>query len=269
LDIRGDKLMGKLYVNTTLTSGIGLKIGVNVAGKGDKGEKGDKGDKGEKGDTGGKGDTGDITAELIQLKVDVQVSRNSAVNAEASALIAKDIAEEAALNAKDSEVAAKASADNVKLSEINSGQSAFSAGASAILAMDNILNGVSTHNDDETAHAFLLEEIRQARTIAEGRATGYVFDTLVAMNNWLAVPANVALLVMGDNLYIRATGVKDYWWDGTQAQVLETDNPDLTNYYTKTQVDAMVPINITRAAYDALVLAGTVQAGRIYDIVEA
>ena len=75
---------------------------------------------------------------------------------------------------------------------------------------------------------------QQAKAIAEGRATGYVFDTLAEMNAWLAVAENVAKLVVGDNLYIRATDSPDYWWDGERAQVLETEHPDLSGYVKDT-----------------------------------
>ena len=140
---------------------------------------------------------------------------------------------------------------------------------SAILAANNILNGVSTHNGDISAHPSIIADIRTVEAIARGRATAYVFDTLSALNAWVAIPENAAQLVVGDNLYIRALNVKDRWWDGTQIQTLESEAPDLTNYYLKTQVDAMMPIVIGQAAYDALVAAGTVDAGRIYYVTGA
>ena len=135
-------------------------------------------------------------------------------------------------------------------------------------ASNNILNGVNTHNENVAAHADIREEIRQVEAIARGRATGYVFDTLEDMQLWLGNPENVANLITGDNLYIRATDVKDYWWDGNAPQELEAECPDLTNYYTKAQTDAMMSILISRPDYDALVASGTVEAGRIYDIYE-
>ena len=151
--------------------------------------------------------------------------------------------------------------------DIATTQAELSAG-SATQAANNILNGVDTHNTAVGSHADIREEIRTVEAIARGRATAFVFDTTAALNAWLAIPANVAQLVVGDNLYIRALNVKDKWWDGTQVQTLESEAPDLTNYYLKTQVDAMMPINITRTAYNALIAAGTVQAGRDYDVVE-
>ena len=97
----------------------------------------------------------------------------------------------------------------------------------------------------------ILEEIenvsKQAEIIAKGRATGYVFDTLEELNNWLLVEENTSKLVLGDNLYIRTVGVPDYWWDGSSKQVLETEKPDLTEYAKKEQF-----VTLTQAEYDAL-----------------
>ena len=78
------------------------------------------------------------------------------------------------------------------------------------------------------------EEVENAEAIAKGRATGYVFDTLEDLDTWLTDSANIEKLVLGDNLYIRATDVPDYWWDGTQKQQLETQKVDLTNYVKNT-----------------------------------
>lgn len=141
---------------------------------------------------------------------------------------------------------------------------ADNAAESAIIAANNILNGVSTHNASEAAHEDIRSDIRSVEAIARGRATAQVFDTYADMIAWLAVPANVEGLVVGDNLYIRDTGVKDYWWDGTSAQELEAEAPDLTDYYTKVQTDAKLPLTVTQSAYDALVAAGTTEAGRTY-----
>ena len=97
----------------------------------------------------------------------------------------------------------------------------------------------------------ILEEIektsKQAEIIAKGRATGYVFDTVADLDSWLLVEENRSKLVLGDNLYIRAIGVPDYWWDGSSKQVLETEKPDLTNYAKQEQF-----VTLTQAEYDAL-----------------
>ena len=86
-----------------------------------------------------------------------------------------------------------------------------------------------------------LDEIQEvserAETIAKGRATGYVFDTLNDLEVWLQNTENTSKLVLGDNLYIRAVGVPDYWWDGTTKQVLETQKVDLTEYVKNTEYE--------------------------------
>lgn len=78
-----------------------------------------------------------------------------------------------------------------------------------------------------------LAAAEDARTIAKGRATGHVFDTVEDMEVWLQDEDNVNMLLLGDNLYIRATEVPDYWWDGEKAQKLETQKVDLSEYANK------------------------------------
>lgn len=73
-----------------------------------------------------------------------------------------------------------------------------------------------------------------AKAIAEGKATGYVFDTKEVMDSW--IQEHSSELKLGDNLYIRTVDVPDYWWDGEQAQQLETQKVDLTDYTTKTDL---------------------------------
>ena len=74
----------------------------------------------------------------------------------------------------------------------------------------------------------------ELESIAKGRATGYVFDTLADLDAWLSNSANTANLVLGDNLYIRATNVPDYWWDGKSKQEPETQKVDLAEYVKNT-----------------------------------
>ena len=80
------------------------------------------------------------------------------------------------------------------------------------------------------------KEVSTVESIAKGRATGYVFDTLSDLETWLEDLENTAKLVLGDNLYIRATDVPDYWWDGAEKQILETQKVDLSEYATKEEI---------------------------------
>ena len=96
-----------------------------------------------------------------------------------------------------------------------------------------------------------LDEIKetseQAEKIARGRATGYVFDTLQDLETWLQNTTNKNKLVIGDNFYIRAINVPDYWWDGTQKQQLEAEKPDLTNYVKNTDIATSSNVGLVKA----------------------
>lgn len=76
-----------------------------------------------------------------------------------------------------------------------------------------------------------------AESIAKGRATGYVFDTIEELDAWLNNTENTSKLNLGDNLYIRAIDVPDYWWDGNAKQPLETQKVDLDSYVTENDID--------------------------------
>ena len=92
-------------------------------------------------------------------------------------------------------------------------------------------------NDQDIIDNQIKEVAERAETIARGRATGYVFDTLADLEIALEDETFVADLVLGDNLYIRATNVPDYWWDGTQKQQLEAEKPDLSGFVKDVQIN--------------------------------
>ncbi|KAA6374235.1 MAG: hypothetical protein EZS28_030241, partial [Streblomastix strix] len=75
-------------------------------------------------------------------------------------------------------------------------------------------------------------QLQEVRDIATGKSKAYVFSTQGELNDWMAVQDNVAKLVIGDNLYIVDKEVTDYWWDGTDLKVLETELPDMSNVIT-------------------------------------
>ena len=112
------------------------------------------------------------------------------------------------------------------------------------------VKGTDYYTDEEKAE--MLESVKlafepdvqainqtaeQAKSIAKGRATGCVFDTLADLETALTDEEFVANLVLGDNFYIRATDVPDYWWDGTQKQKLEAEKPDLSGLVKDVQVN--------------------------------
>lgn len=102
--------------------------------------------------------------------------------------------------------------------------------------LDDALSGIGGNVDmsDYYTKGEIDSQMDELESIAKGRATGYVFDTLADLEAWLSDSANTANLVLGDNLYIRATNVPDYWWDGTSKQELETQKVDLTEYVKNT-----------------------------------
>jgi hypothetical protein len=116
------------------------------------------------------------------------------------------------------------------------------------------------------------KELANTEAIAKGRATGYVFDSKADMTAWLADSANTANLVLGDNLYIKATDVPDYWWDGTNIQPLGAEKPDFSDYYTKNQIDSRLSDAsfdlISSEQYYSLYQSGSLEAGKIYLVFE-
>lgn len=97
-----------------------------------------------------------------------------------------------------------------------------------------------------------INEIRniaeQAEVIARGRATGYVFNTVEDLSAWLQDETNRSKLVLGDNFYILATDVPDYWWDGNEAQRLESEKPDFTGYVKETDYATSSKAGLLRPA---------------------
>ena len=100
----------------------------------------------------------------------------------------------------------------------------------------------------------LSNDVDTAMSIAKGRATGYVFDTKSDMDAWLENAENVSNLVLGDNLYIRAVDTPDYWWDGSSAQMLETQKVDLTGYAKQSYVESYSIAKPTTPTEDSAVI---------------
>ncbi|MCL2084990.1 MAG: hypothetical protein FWH06_07025 [Oscillospiraceae bacterium] len=66
-------------------------------------------------------------------------------------------------------------------------------------------------------------KMAEVENVAKGASKAKVFDTIAALDAWLAIPGNKATLSVGDNLYIRDLEVPDYWWDGVAKQPLATE----------------------------------------------
>ncbi|KAA6385713.1 MAG: hypothetical protein EZS28_018759, partial [Streblomastix strix] len=75
-------------------------------------------------------------------------------------------------------------------------------------------------------------QLQEFRDIVTGKSKAYVFSTQRELNDWMAIQDNVEKLIIGDYLYIVDKEVTDYWWDGTDLKVLETELPDMSNVVT-------------------------------------
>ena len=73
------------------------------------------------------------------------------------------------------------------------------------------LNGRKVYDEDARKE---MENIKNA-------APGLVFDTVADMEAYIA--ENADTLKVGQDLFIRAADVPDYWWDGTAAVPVETE----------------------------------------------
>lgn len=91
---------------------------------------------------------------------------------------------------------------------------------------NSVLNASST---EYPTSGLVKDELETVRAIAEGAHHAYVFADQAEMDTWLAVPANVATLNIGDNLYILDIETSDYWWNGTDVSELEADAVNLAN----------------------------------------
>ncbi|KAA6376505.1 MAG: hypothetical protein EZS28_027967, partial [Streblomastix strix] len=71
--------------------------------------------------------------------------------------------------------------------------------------------------------------LQEIRDIASGKSNAHVFSTQKELNNWQSIQDYVANLAIGNNLYIVDKKVNDYWCDGTDFKILETELLDMIN----------------------------------------
>ncbi|MBQ0153839.1 MAG: hypothetical protein KBS70_03535 [Bacteroidales bacterium] len=107
----------------------------------------------------------------------------------------------------------------------------------------------ATHKDDATDPNTILGGIKStadnAETIAMGATRAMVFDTIADMETWLKTAANKGKLKIGDNLYIKAVDVPDYW----VSAVYETATPEGFYYnYSRLEVGTIKLSNVVTTA---------------------
>lgn len=116
-------------------------------------------------------------------------------------------------------------------------------------ALDAALSPSSRNPVENRAIAEKFNEVEEAvevvRDIAQGKNTGYVFDTKADMETALSDADFVAKLKAGVDLFIRDDEQPDYWWDGEKPIPVDAKT-DLTDYYNKQEIDARRSVqNIT------------------------
>lgn len=112
--------------------------------------------------------------------------------------------------------------------------------ASAYVKQSDIANlAPGKHSHDQSDINGLSDTIATIAEIANGKNKSKVFDTVDAMNTWLADSENTKDLKTGDVFLIRAVDVPDYWWDGSSAQVLETAKVTI-EFLTNDEIDEIL-----------------------------
>lgn len=109
----------------------------------------------------------------------------------------------------------------------------------------------ATHEADASDPSTVLGGIKStadnAETIAKGATRAMVFDTIAAMETWLKDAANKGKLKIGDNLYIKAVDVPDYW----VSAVYETATPEGFYYnYSRLEVGTIKLSNVVTTDSD-------------------
>ena len=192
----------------------------------------------------------------------------------------KDLAVNASDTANSAMDTASKSAEQATAAADTASQKADAALDAANSAMATVTNEIENHNsaDNLLAHPTLQNIAAEAKKIALGKAAAICFDTKATLDSWLigdytrADGKTPADLKIGDNIYIAQTDTPDYWWDGEALQVLEGEKVDLTDYYTKNEIDAKIKNAtfelINQMEYDALYQSGNLESGRIYFVYE-
>lgn len=105
--------------------------------------------------------------------------------------------------------------------------------SSQLTAIAQSLAQIATSSNAAQTLAQLAKTIAdEANSIAKGATVAQVFDTEALMNAWIKNSANKGKLKVGDNLYIKAVDVPDYW----VSAVLQTPNASGA-YYEVSQLE--------------------------------
>ena len=168
--------------------------------------------------------------------------------------IVKDVSKRAADNAKiamDAADKVPAAVNAANAATKNANDAAFNAKSATTQSRDLYLqikaaydsgafaakiNGVNTLNIEGGKNITIEQNGNTMIIHGESSTSGYVFDTVAEMQNWVA--NHRSELKIGDNLYIRETNVPDYWWDGSVTRELESQSVNLSEYPKRSEMEA-------------------------------
>lgn len=92
-----------------------------------------------------------------------------------------------------------------------------------------------TNDTESLNHYYNKKEIDEKISGTQNKAL--LFDTKDDLYTWIQDDINKSTLKIGQNIYIKEIDTPDYWWDGTELQILETEKVSLEGYVTETQLD--------------------------------
>lgn len=99
--------------------------------------------------------------------------------------------------------------------------------------VDNLESTATDKPPSANQARVLKENIEEVASIAKGRNRARVFNTTDDMNSWLSDEANKGVAIVGDNLYIVALDVPDWWI----SEALEDADVDTGFYYKIAQLE--------------------------------
>lgn len=97
------------------------------------------------------------------------------------------------------------------------------------------------------------------------KVSAITFDTKADLDAWMAIAENVSGLKVGTTLLVKELETPDYWWDGEELQILETQKVDLTDYLEKTGNASDATVTYTEATTLSKPTSGS-KLGTIFSI---
>lgn len=232
----------------------------------------------------------EIEARISVMKEETEIIANTAKTIEENVL---NIAEEISQTAETIEEYKNEVATNTETTSNNTDlviEKTEFASEEADRATNAMLNGIYTHDSNTASHPSILSELEDVKLIAQGASQSVTlnnYESLVESINSL----NNTVYLVGRNFNIVTVGVPDLWISAVNEtyvdysytndeaitaeieengfiqigyysfSMLETQKVDLTNIYTKNEVDRLIPNLVTESWYDEQYSNGTLSVG--------